>query len=66
MQHISSLAGTRLAKAKADLDEVERSQEIAGSRVRPDYQKVAVEFQQAAREVANELMHQGFHLKEGD
>lgn len=57
---ITSKAGQRLAKAKAELDQAEAEH---------DGDRMAIagyDFDQAARVVANELVAQNFHQMEGD
>ena len=60
MMTISSPAGRRLAKAKAELDQAE-AENHPRRVVIADY-----DFRKAAQEVADELMASGFHLMDGD
>ncbi|WP_277810669.1 hypothetical protein [Chromohalobacter canadensis] len=60
MKTISSQAGTRLAKAKAALDQAEAENDGEGMAI------AGYDFDQAARAVADELIADNHHSVEGD
>lgn len=62
---ISSQAGTRLAKAKSRRDREQRVNCCGGDNW-AELRDARIEFGRAAEAVADELIEQGFHEKEGD
>lgn len=62
MQYISSQAGTRLARAAAALDRWRDR----GEKGDTTGMALRVEYAKAARQVADELIEQGFHDLDGE
>lgn len=64
MMTISSPAGRRLAKAKAELDRIEKT--VLGGVHVEECEQAVDEYEAAADAVADELIAHGFHLMDGE
>ena len=64
MMTISSPAGRRLAKAKAEVDRIESI--VRGGTHLAECEQAVKEYEAAADAVADELIHQGFHEIDGE
>jgi hypothetical protein len=63
---ITSAAGVRLARAKAALDAAEQAMEVGDQAAHRDYSLRHYDFCQAARAVADEMLADRHHEREGD